>query len=47
MAIPTAGYASYFADSRNDAGVLKSKDINTLVELICKGNDYIKLLNLI
>lgn len=34
LAIPTKIYTQYFIDSKNDEGVLKAKNVNTLIDLI-------------
>lgn len=40
-AIPRDVYNSYFSDRFTD-GILKSKDINTLIEILSKGEDFVK-----
>ena len=40
-AIPRDVYLEYWSN-RNVEGVLKSKDINTLIEILSKGEDFVK-----
>lgn len=44
-AIPRDGYLAYWNRSIKDVNdVLRSKDVNTLVELIERGDDFLKTL---
>lgn len=40
-AVPREQYAAYWSN-RNVEGVLKSKEIKTLIEMITRGDDFIK-----